>query len=189
VDREQFWHLYVNANSLAELAIVELGRELDAAGSGRPPARSLSDAEMAARLAEQSKTLDLSALDGLDWDPLGTMANCLSRPVHVAPEPIPETPASFERDEPADFDAYLNRAYDQEENLRLRVDAAFARIDLRDSQSQLTSLPTELAPLTTRLTGEQLAGWLVAYRAGDPGLGLLVTTLCAAAAEAATSGS
>ena len=180
MDREQFWHLYVNTNSLAELAILELGRELDAAGSAGLPALPLSDEQIAAQLAEQSKNLDLSALDGLDWDPLGAMADGLAGLGRVAPEPMLENPADFEWNEPADIDAYLNRAYAQEEILRPRVDAAFARIDLQATRSQLTRLPAVAARLTTRLTGEQLARWLAVYRAGDPGLDFLVTTLRAA---------
>ncbi len=183
MDREQFWHLYVNTNSLAELAIVELGRELDAAGCAGAAALPLSEEEIAARLAAQSRKLDFSALDGLDWDPLGATADGLSDPSRVAPQPMWETPGDSECNDPADIDAYLNRVYAQEEILRPRVDAVFARIDMLAAQSHLARLPAAPARLTTRLTGEQLAHWLAVYRAGDPGLENLVTALRGATLE------
>jgi hypothetical protein len=163
LDRDQFWHLYVNANSLSELAIVELGREWETTSGAAPAAAPLTDEQLPAteeqvqaRLASQYASADWSALEGLDWDVIG---GALQPPQAHA------------------IAARLERAYTPEANLRRQADAAFDRADRAALAAALAVLPPGLPALTARLPADQISRWLDVYRAGTPALGTIVATI------------
>ena len=173
VEREQFWHLYVNANSLSELALRALSGEIEAMTRDAPPPPQLSEDEIAARLAHDYQTLDLSALDGLDWNPYAEGGAAVAAP-ESPPQPSAALPGKASA---TDFAAYLDDAYAHEEQLRQRVDAAYDLADRAAIASLLGRLPADLPPLTTRLAADDLSRWLAVYRADSVPLGALVTSV------------
>jgi hypothetical protein len=178
LNREQFWHLYVNANSLSELAIVALGRDWEASGettAAAPPPTDeqarVADEQLQARLAAQYASADWSALDGLDWDLIGGALRGPRPPSLPSPQPS----------DPPDMAAGLEQAYARERTLRRHADAAFDLADRAALAAALARLPAELPALTARLPAEALSRWLQAYQAGTPALGTIVASIRALA--------
>ena len=126
INREQFRYLLANANSLPELALQQMALEINALPTSAPVVPEPPPEEMERRLAEQFKHMDLSALDGLDWDPFGAA--------------LGGTAAND-----------MTQDYSDEESLRIQADSAFDRMDQEALFALLARLPAELPPLTTSL--------------------------------------
>jgi len=178
MDREQFHCLYINVNSLLELSIKRLGAEI----LSRPvepdtTMADLSPEEIEAQIAARFNTMDMSALDGIDYD-------FFSAP--RTPGGTPEIPASelaFDHsarqgppgdDEAPDLSTYMERAYGFAAELQQRIDAALHRADLDAIAAALGKLPQSLPLLTQRLSGDEMGQWLDAERAQPDGLSELV---------------
>lgn len=177
LSRAQFWHLYVNANSLSELAILRLADDIEAEPQAQPPPTA---DEIEVRLAEQFKHMDVAALDGLNWDFFGAGPDA-ARP-EGTPVPRESEFALVSSEGPAgeggvDLDLYLDRAYAYEAALSAQVDLAYAQVDAAALAALLERLPASGASLTTRLPGVEMGRWLDRYRAGDAALSQLVTKI------------
>jgi hypothetical protein len=168
MERRSFYFLYVNLNSLGEIAL----RQLAADALAHPPEISapenLSQDELDARVLAGFENLDLSALDGLDLsssppDSVGFEAS--------TPEEISASDGEL------DVEQYLARAYTYEEQLRSRIDAHYRRADLGVMDTLLTQLPPHLHSLTTPLTAVDMEEWLTLYKNGNEVLTDLVLTM------------
>jgi len=207
LDREQFYFLYVNVNSLAELGVQQAAMEvLRAIESEPPPAPvNFTDEEIAARLQADFESMDLSALDGIDFnffgappaqagttDPLPATVNgsngegsngedlsegLLKTAAVPSPSDWPPRESDLEGGEQeVDVAAYMNRAYNHEDVLRERLDRYYRQSNLAQLESLLAGL-TALPVLTQRLTAEQMAHCLAQYTLDNQPLGDLVTTI------------
>ena len=159
MERRSFYFLYVNVNSLAELALKQLAAQaLVQVRTPEPgPQENLSQEERDARVMAGFENLDLSALDGLELPATIDEPAALEAPS----EPTPDS------GEELDVGGYLKRAYSYEEHLRPRIDDHYRRADLVSLDATLTQLPDRLRPLTGPLSAADMEEWLALYKAGN----------------------
>jgi len=163
MDRHQFFCLYANVNSIAELALRQASERI----LERPvaPAPALSQEELDAQVLASFENLDFSAMEGLHVDAFrdaGDSAEVTERAQATAP---------------FDLDDYLGRAYAAEEQLRERMDVSLARVDLDAVRSALGRLPPDLPLLTEPLSADEMRRWLERYETGDAALNELVVAI------------
>lgn len=169
MDRQSFYFLYVNLNSLAELALQQLAAKILAQTPEPSPLEDLSDAEHDARVLASFENIDLSSLDGLGVASAPEDAHLDELLPELPAQPMSEPLA--ESDEELDVERYLARAYSYEEQLRGRIDACYGRADLPGMNAALLQLPHRLSPLTVRLSAAQMEAWLALYAQGHEALG------------------
>jgi hypothetical protein len=162
MERQSFYFLYVNLNSLTELALKQLTAEALAQmpSPEAGPRENLSPEERDARVMAGFENLDLSALDGLDFSGAVDEPAGIEAPGEQAPE----------SGESLDIDRYMARAYSYEERLRPRVDDHYRRADLTSMDATLAQLPDRLSPLTGPLSAVDMGQWLTLYKEGNEAL-------------------
>jgi len=179
VDRACFEHLYLNANSIAEIAFL---RVLDKASS-RPSETTPEQRAAAEALAYQLNnpdpaTFDWSALQGVyGFD--GPLDAAPATPVAAAP-PEPAPMPSFdeivgladdeELDAPIDIARYLARVEKARPALQSRIEDCFARADIAALESALATLPTDRPSLASPLTLDAFTQWLELYESHHDGM-------------------
>jgi hypothetical protein len=177
VDRDSFYYLYVNANSIAELALQQLAEQLLALP--QPSSSSpMSPEELNTRVAASFEGIDLAALEGVNYD-LSDLAsaNELDPQASVeAPQPV-ERSAEAEAERESAIERYLGRAYAHEEMLRERIDQYYQRTDLPALEAAFAQLPAQLAPLTRLLSPREMSRWLDLYERGNEALDDVVVQL------------
>jgi hypothetical protein len=161
MDRQQFYFLYANLNSIAELGLREALIDALAEPVAEPAVENLSQDELDARVLAGFDNLDFSALDAVtsDGEPLVREEGALL-PGDVS--------------EPFELERYLVNAYAAEERVRERVDEHYRRVDVLALTAALAQLPANLPALTTPLAAGDMARWVEFYRNGDPTLRDLV---------------
>lgn len=169
MERRSFYFLYVNVNSLAELALQQLAATILAQPPQPDPLENLSDAEREARMLASFENMDLSALDGLGVSSPGEAADVEAFLPQLSMDSMSEPPD--ESDAPLDVERYLVRAYSYEEQLRGRIDDSYGRADLPGMAAALLQLPNHLSPLTAQLSAAQMEEWLALYAQGNEALG------------------
>jgi hypothetical protein len=169
MDRQSFYFLYVNLNSLAELALQQLAAKILAQTPQPGPLEHLSDEERDARVLASFENIDLSALDGLGVANTTEDAHLDELPPELPAESMSEPPT--EGDEELDVERYLARAYSYEEQLRGRIDDCYGRADLSGMEAALLQLPDHLSALTGQLSAAQMEEWLALYEQGHAALG------------------
>ena len=178
VDRARFEHLYLNANSLAEIAFL---RALDNV-STRPSEPTPEQRAAAQALAQQLNNPDPATFD---WSALQGVYG-FDGPLDAAPpppvEPAPPEPArlpSFDEmvgfddedvDAPLDIARYLERVEEARPSLQPRIDDCFARADLAALEATLATLPADRPSLASRLTPDAFTRWLELYESHHDGL-------------------
>jgi hypothetical protein len=179
VDRARFEHLYLNANSIAEIAFL---RALDKASS-RPSEPTPEQRAAAEALAHQLNnpdpaTFDWSALQGVyGFD--GPLDAAPETPVESAP-PEPVRVPSFDEmvgfdddddlDAPIDIARYLERVEQARPALQSRIEDCFARADIAALESALATLPADRPSLASRLTPGAFTRWLELYESHHDGM-------------------
>ena len=166
MERQDFYFLYVNLNSLAELALQQLAAKILAQTPEAGDLENLSDEERDARVLASFENMDLSALDGLGVasdEPVDIDESALA----LSTDSMSESAAS---DEPLDVERYMVRAYSYEEQLRGRIDDCRRRADLPAMDAALRQLPNHLRPLTGRLSAADMEHWLTLYADGNEAL-------------------
>lgn len=166
LNREAFWFVYANANSLAELGLREAGASLLESPPAVEPGTLLSEDELEAKMLAGFDNLDWSALDALNLD---NEAPLDIEPASDQVAGMPEGEFSLEQ--------YLQRAYDCEAPLSERLDDHYERVDLQFIEAVLSQLPAELPPLTRRLSAADMQEWLRIYGEGHAGLGDLIARI------------
>jgi len=180
VDRARFEHLYLNANSIAEIAFL---RALDKAAA-RPSEPTPEQRAAAQALAQQLNnpdpaTFDWSALQGVygfDGPPAATPADA-----GHAPPTEPARPPSFDEmvgfddddedlDAPIDIARYLQHVEEARPALQPRIDDCFARADIAALEAALASLPADRPSLASALTPDVFAQWLELYESHHDGM-------------------
>jgi hypothetical protein len=179
LDRTRFEHLYLNANSIAEIAFQ---RALDAAAAPRPeptPEQRVATEAFAQQLANPDPaTFDWSALQGvygfdgpLDADPAAPADADAPRPASL---PSFEAVVGFDDDEdldaPIDIARYLERVDAARPALQSRIDDCFARADLAAPEAALASLPADRPSLLSALAPGAFEQWLALYESHDDGM-------------------
>ena len=179
VDRARFEHLYLNANSIAEIAFL---RALDKAAS-RPSGTTPEQRAAAEALAHQLNdpdpaTFDWSALQGVyGFD--GPLDAAPAIPVEAAP-PEPARLPSFDEtvgfdddedlDAPIDIARYLERVEAARPALQPRIDDCFARADIAALESALATLPADRPSLASPLAPDAFTQWLELYESHHDGM-------------------
>jgi hypothetical protein len=169
MDRQSFYFLYVNLNSLAELALQQLAAKILTQTPQSDPLENLSDEEREARVLASFENIDLSALDGLGVPSATEAADLDELPPELPAQMTGEPPTGS--DEELDVERYLARAYSYEERLRGRIDDCYGRADLPGMDAALLQLPDHLSPLTAQLSAAQMEEWLALYEEGHETLG------------------
>lgn len=167
MERQDFYFLYVNLNSLAELALQQLAAKILAQTPQVGDLENLSDEERDARVLASFENMDLSALDGLGVasdEPVDIDESALAMSADSMSEPAAES------GEPLDVERYMARAYSYEEQLRGRIDDCRRRADLPAMDTALRQLPSHLRPLTSRLSAADMEHWLTLYADGNEAL-------------------
>jgi hypothetical protein len=183
LDRARFEHLYLNANSIAEIAFL---RALDAAASAPVPEPTPEQRAAAEALAKEINNPDpanfnWAALEGIyGFDgPLDAAPPPGAADVQAS-EPVPPNKPTFDEivgwDEDADIDApldiprYLERVEEARPSLQARVSDCFARADIAALEAALATLPADAPPLTSALAPDAFMRWLGLYESHHEGL-------------------
>jgi hypothetical protein len=184
MDRETFYYLYVNLNSLVDLGLQRRAAQLLASmPEDSAPLPELTPEEAEAQMMKSFENMDMSALDQV-WEKLGSTPLDLEQMERdaVADQSRESTTESLPEpvvgdDGLPDLDIYLQRAYAYEDVLRERLDRLFAKADLVAMSQQVAQLGDTLSPLTKRLDGAQMAAWLDRYDGDDAVLTGLATEM------------
>jgi hypothetical protein len=176
VDRNSFYYLYVNTNSVAELALQLLAEQILAQPQSDTP--SLTAEELNARVAANFEGIDLAALEGVNFDfsrlPLAASAD--PQAAVEAPPPV-ELSAEAAAARESAIGRYLSGAYAHEETLRQRMDEYYQQSDLPALEAALAGLPAQLPPLTRALSAQQMSDWLLVYENGNAALDEVVVQM------------
>jgi hypothetical protein len=179
VDRTRFEHLYLNANSIAEIAFL---RALDKA-STRPSEATPEQRAAAEALAHQLNnpdpaTFDWSALQGVyGFD--GPLDAVPETPVESAQPETVRVPSFDEMvgvddeedlDAPIDIARYLERVEEARPALQSRIEDCFARADIAALESALATLPADRPSLASPLTPDAFTQWLELYESHHDGM-------------------
>jgi hypothetical protein len=188
MERQGFYFLYVNINSLAELAFKQAAAKVFAELPPAAPPKEMSQEEIDAHMAAAFENLDLSALDGLgvakpDEEPLDLEALSRQADLELAEleqamaaaklNPVADSdddPAEDSGDGEIDIERYMGRAYSYEELLRERIDGHYGQADLTALNAALAQLPTHLSSLTEALSADDMREWLKLYDTGHEAL-------------------
>jgi hypothetical protein len=169
MERQRFYFLYVNLNSLAELALRQLAAKILAQPLAGGVPETLSEAERDALVMANFQNLDFAALDGLDFSstqPVDIEEFESELSVPSMSEPAVSEQSAEDGEEP-DVERYLARAYGYEELLRDRIDHCYRSADLSAMDAALLQLPSRLRPLTGRLSAADMTDWLTLYAEGN----------------------
>jgi hypothetical protein len=179
LDRTRFEHLYLNANSIAEIALL---RALDKAAAPRPEPtpeqRAASQAFAHALNNPDPATFDWSALQGVyGFDgPLDAAPAAAGTPGSAPPSRLTgfDEVVGFDDDEgldaPVDVGRYLQRVDAARPQLQSRIDDCFARADIAALESAIATLPGDHPPLTAALTPDAFTRWLELYESHHDGV-------------------
>lgn len=182
LDRGRFERLYLNANSIAEIALM---RALDKVASRpaerSPEQRAVADAFVHDLNNPDPATFDWSALQGvygfdgpLDAAPQEPISATLTAPPVSPRQPGFDEMVGFDDDEdldaPIDIARYLQRVDEARPALQSRIDECFARADVAALEAALATLPADEPALTSRPTPDAFERWLVLYEDHHEGL-------------------
>ncbi len=188
--QDEFYYLYINANSILDLGMQDAARDIEAlfASGELDELAELADQEIMSdeQLAKQFEGMNKNALDGIELD-------FFSRQVSEGASETIETgqgklsaeqetqldnafelelnamTAELENVKPVDdmenqetfnIDTYMSNIYAEEEVLEKRTKDAFNKADTKQLQAELAKLPPNLASLCSKLSGEQLMSWV-----------------------------
>jgi hypothetical protein len=191
MDRNAFYCLFVNANSLAELGLRNAESDIeDLLADLGPEAQAQPDEEFTHCIDE----LNFDAMDGLAFYDQDSESNLNTSAAQIQLEEElelsklleaknAEISANFNSTEDSnniisnspdsapspDFDIniYMTNAYSHEKQLKERVDAAFEKSDQDQITGLLEQITIELPDIRKRLSGEQISIWLDAYTNDD----------------------
>ncbi|KPJ88405.1 MAG: hypothetical protein AMJ53_16875 [Gammaproteobacteria bacterium SG8_11] len=198
MNREQFFYLYLNTNSLLDIAMQEAYTDLMAEVEAMP---EISDEDVDQALAELNSTqledLDLDALSGLgnsawpetdeepfqmsmaEFDADSTIHNMNFDAVRDL-EDVRDSVAHDERTSAdyvigedtansIDYEHYLKQVY-QEDSLNTQVDKIFQRVDMHYLDDLLSKLPNPMKELTGKLGADEMKQWLAVNKLGNQSL-------------------
>ena len=172
MQRDDFGFLFINLNSIAELALDSSNLQDLSPGGDQQPV--VSGARPDALIPDSLDELDMDALDGMAFFGDDDLPEDLSEYAHSGKQPVANDgpgPAPF------DIDTYMDNANGMLPELAARIDRVFATVDQPRIMALLAALPDELVPLTRRLRGSELELWLDLYRANHAALSELVVVL------------
>jgi hypothetical protein len=197
--------LFIHANSLAELGLASIARDLEArVGERTDDLASLGGDEREDLALERLSTMDMSSMmNGFVWETLEHDAavcsalrelqvqesgndhpaeeSCAATPDRGMPPPAGEMPSGL-LDSAAggglDLDAYLSKAYSVLANFPSFSEERMAQLDMARLEAILATMPEYLKPLTGALSADELKQWLDCYLAGNNTLDDLVTLIC-----------
>jgi hypothetical protein len=178
MNADEFYHLYVNVNSLSELVLHEIVATRNPDSTAPVEVIELAGEEATIETTE----MDLSALDGLDELMEREREHAEAAVVEMIEagedsDIRPIDPANAD-DAPVDLAQYMAKAYDYESAIRPRATRHFEKnVDRRNVEALLAALPKGLPPITKPLTGEQMRRWLDTYLLPDETLAELVTSI------------
>ena len=162
ITRPAFHFIYVNANSLVELALRNLSSDLDSLLDDIEPNENT---DLALELETNLEDLDFSAMDGLEFYDAKIEAN-IPEPVLTSPAKdvtnnllteIPQQISDF------NINTYMTNVYSLEEQLIERIDAAYHQIEHAKFEILLNLLPLELPSIDKKMSGEDMTLWLEQY--------------------------
>lgn len=162
ITKQAFHFIYVNANSLTELALRHSFSDLDPLLEGID---SIDIDDMTLELDTNLEDLNFAAMDGLDfYDP--EMEPHVSVPQeHCVEKELKTTTVKKVPIQTNDFDinSYMSNVYSLEKQLIERVDCAYKRIEHNHIKRLLSLLPPNLPSFDGKLSGEDMTLWLEQY--------------------------
>jgi hypothetical protein len=176
---DEFYHLYVNVNSLSELALHEIVSQQNPDSTAPVEIIEMAGDEATIETGE----MDLSALEGLDELVEHERERMQAAVVEVVgtsedDSDIRPVESGEGEDGPVDLEQYMAKAYDYESAIKPRAARHYERnVDRRAIEALLAALPRGLPPITGRLTGAQMRRWLDTYLLPDETLAELVTSV------------
>jgi hypothetical protein len=172
MDRREFFYLYANINSIAELALMQLAEQILSQPAVPNPDANLTPEEIEAHMKKSFENLDWSALDGVG------QSNGADEPLDPAfletlqaPPDLASFEKNLENEGPLDIGKYLTKAYGHEDELRARIDSHYNTVDLPSLHAALNRLPGHLRALTGPLSAEEMQEWLKLYNEDNDALG------------------
>lgn len=175
MERERFYFLYVNLNSLAELGLRQMAEQLLAEPVDTGPVEELTEEERDARMLASFENLDLSALDGIGVATGDEATDLEAFPVEPPAFSLADLPA--DDGEEFDIETYMARAYGFADQLQSRIDHCYRNADLSALDVALLQLPERFSPLTGKLGAADMEQWLELYHEGHEVLGDLATEM------------
>lgn len=175
MQRERFYFLYVNLNSLAELGLRQMAEQMLAQPVETGPIEELTEEEREARMLASFENMDLSALDGIGVATGDEPTDFAAFPVEPSAFSLDDMPA--DSDEEFNIETYMTRAYGFADQLQSRIDYCYRHADLSAMDVALLQLPERLRPLTAKLSAADMDEWLALYHEGDQVLGDLATEM------------
>ena len=162
INRRAFHYIYINANSLTELALRNLSSDLDSLLDDLEP---IDNADMAFEIETNLEDLNFAAMDGLEFYDSEIATNI---PEPVSTPPTKDFTNSIQTNMPeqvGDFDIeiYMTNVYSLEEQLSERIDDAYNRIEHDQIKLLLNQLPPELPLIDKKMSGENMTLWLEQY--------------------------
>ncbi|MBL4631939.1 MAG: hypothetical protein JKY14_12570 [Paraglaciecola sp.] len=169
ITRQAFQCIYVNANSLTELALRNLSSDLDSLLDDVDDRVPIDNADLPVDLETNLEDLNFAAIDGLEfYDP--EVESHFPEPEITLPAKNITLNNQIEKDgefgeEIDDFDieTYMNNVYLLAEQLSERIDSAYQQIEHAQIRRLLNLLPPELPPIDGKLSGENMTLWLEQY--------------------------
>jgi hypothetical protein len=202
--QDEFYYLYINTNSILDLGMKEAARGLEdlfASGEIEELAR-LTDQEVMSdeQLAKHFENMDQSAMDGINMDFFSQQddesMNNDSKQESLSPEEerlnkaldielskmtaeLEETETSEQHDEQEEFniDTYISNIYSEQEELARKTSNVFGKADIKQLSIELNKLPSNLASLCCKLSGEQLMQWVEIQNTDNDALDNLIVSI------------
>ena len=171
MDRNSFYYLFVNSNSIAELAMQLMAERVMA--QPLEPEEPMTQEEYEAQMAARFKDVDLAALQNEDGDFdvsryfAAQAASNNEADVPHEPPPLPELTPEQEAAREVSIGTYLATAYVQEASLLEAVAQCYQQLDLPALAAAVAQLPADLPPMTEALSAPAMARWLRLYEADD----------------------
>lgn len=169
--RDDFYFLFVNANSIAELGVDTSALEQILA----------TDIESSTVEGDKVDPIIPDSLDDLDMDALDGMAffgdDNIQEPVEACESDTDESTEVASSSAPFDLDVYMQNAYAIAPTLTDRIHRAFARADL----SRLDDLMEQLGPhqglISRQLNADEMSLLIDAYKRDHPALTELIVSI------------
>lgn len=174
--KNEFYYLYVNLNSLIDLALLNVAADFDGLEDDIVPEQS--DSEL---LETSLDNLDFEAMNGLDfYDPVESnqdphIPEVSSLP--IVPDVEEKTSSTTELAISVDVGAFIEALYSFDNTLVERMDVLFEQLDQKQFAMLINALPVDKSNITAQVNEEEMRSLLQLYLQDDESILNLVLAL------------